>query len=249
MKHMQMGDNYAVVTSKGVKTFSQTHTNYEILVECLTQDNEEDFLISIDIGPSITNWSDGEFKLVGGSITYRGEEIPTVIGNIIIDMINQKKDSSYLLNFLKNLYENPSYHAVQGLYDWISHRSLAFTQDGHFLTYKYVTESNRENYTDKMGREVKAGDFVDQHSMTYRNNIGDKNVMPRYKVNDNRNAACEAGFHVGTLSYVKGQKYIVICKVNPKNVVSIPHDCNCQKIRCCEYEVVKLFTEELGIVE
>lgn len=249
MKYMQMGSNYAVVTSNGVKTFNTSHPNYDILVEYLEKDNEEDFVSSLNIIDSIKNWADGEFQLTNGTISYRGETIPHVIAEIILDMIKQKKDASYLLRFLENLYENPSYHAVQGLYDWISHRSLAFTQDGHFLTYKYVTKYSGPDFTDKMGRVVKEGDFVDSHSKTYRNNVGDQNVMHRYQVNDNRDLGCESGFHVGTLSYVSGQPHIMICKVNPKDVVSIPYDNSCQKIRCCKYEVVKVFTKELEIVE
>ena len=31
---------------------------------------------------------------------------------------------------------------------------------------------------------------------------------------------------------------VVIVKVNPKDVVSVPTDCECQKVRTCEYQVI-----------
>mgnify|MGYP001275889994 CR=1 FL=1 len=40
-----------------------------------------------------------------------------------------------------------------------------------------------------------------------------------------------------------GGNQIVICKVNPRDVVSVPSDSKFQKLRCCEYEVVSLFND------
>ena len=38
---------------------------------------------------------------------------------------------------------------------------------------------------------------------------------------------------------------IVIVKINPEDVVSVPSDCNCEKLRTCKYEVVGLYQGEL----
>jgi hypothetical protein len=73
--------------------------------------------------------------------------------------------------------------------------------------------------------------------------------MPRNKVDDNRNNGCGSGFHVGTLEYVKSHHHIMICKIHPADVVSIPTDCSCQKLRCSAYQVVSNFVGELKIVE
>ena len=32
----------------------------------------------------------------------------------------------------------------------------------------------------------------------------------------------------------------MIVKIDPSDVVSVPHDCDCQKLRTCKYEVVSL---------
>jgi hypothetical protein len=38
---------------------------------------------------------------------------------------------------------------------------------------------------------------------------------------------------------------IVIVKINPKDVVSVPSDCNYEKLRTCRYEVVGEYEGEL----
>ena len=59
---------------------------------------------------------------------------------------------------------------------------------------------------------------------------------------------------MGSLEYVRsfascygipGGDNIIIVKVDPAHVVSVPYDCNCQKVRVERYEVVELFTGEL----
>jgi len=68
--------------------------------------------------------------------------------------------------------------------------------------------------------------------------------MRRAKVDDNRSRGCSDGLHAGALNYVAcygsvdAGDHIVIVKINPKDVVSVPSDCNCEKLRTCRYEVV-----------
>jgi hypothetical protein len=38
---------------------------------------------------------------------------------------------------------------------------------------------------------------------------------------------------------------VVVVKVNPKDVVSVPSDCKCQKCRVSAYEVVSVFEQEI----
>ena len=49
--------------------------------------------------------------------------------------------------------------------------------------------------------------------------------------------------HVGALAYAitfcsGGGSRIVICEVDPENVVCVPYDCSQQKMRVCEYKVI-----------
>jgi hypothetical protein len=65
--------------------------------------------------------------------------------------------------------------------------------------------------------------------------------MPRNKVDDNKEVGCSYGFHAGTLEYARGFRpcngKLVVVEINPADVVSIPTDCECQKLRTCKYKV------------
>jgi hypothetical protein len=73
--------------------------------------------------------------------------------------------------------------------------------------------------------------------------------MERRKVCDDAGIGCSYGFHAGSLEYAQGfgggEKKIVIVKINPADVVSVPTDCECQKLRTCQYEVVDEFNGAL----
>jgi len=51
---------------------------------------------------------------------------------------------------------------------------------------------------------------------------------------------------LGTLQYsALTHDKVVVCSVNPMNVVAIPRDYDFQKMRCCEYKVLEDYTGPL----
>jgi hypothetical protein len=66
--------------------------------------------------------------------------------------------------------------------------------------------------------------------------------MSREKIDDDPEHTCSQGLHVASWNYAQNYSgsILVDCKVNPKNVVSIPIDHNFMKLRCCEYEVIAI---------
>lgn len=111
---------------------------------------------------------------------------------------------------------------------------MAISQDGHFLAYKAVRS-----------------DYMDKYRGTFDNHVGNVCQMTRSKVDDDRSRGCSNGLHAGALNYVAGygsvesNDKIVIVKINPKDVVSVPSDCNYEKLRTCRYEVVGEYQGEL----
>ena len=53
---------------------------------------------------------------------------------------------------------------------------------------------------------------------------------------------CSYGFHAGTYDYAKGYAHsggnLMIVEIDPSDVVSVPRDCDCQKLRTSKYKVV-----------
>ena len=109
------------------------------------------------------------------------------------------------------------------LYGYLEANNQPITEDGCFIAYKRV----RLNYKDI-------------HSGTMDNSVGKTPSMDRGEVNDDREVTCSTGLHFCGMSYLKhfpGGR-IVIVKVNPADVVSIPKDYNAAKGRACKYEVI-----------
>ena len=222
---------------------------YDALVECINAQDEEEFenVFNSDCD-ALSKWvgSDGDFTFDRGVITYQGNEIHRVITDRIFRHMEQGVDHKYLLMFLENLYKNPSYRAIQELYTFMEHKHLPISDDGCLIAYKYVSIYNGEDITDKNGNTLTNGDRVDSHTgKTHRNNVGDVVFMPRHQVDDNFNNGCSRGLHIGSWEYSgSGNGNSVVVKVNPADVVSIPNDCSCQKMRCCRYEVVKVLGDK-----
>lgn len=167
----------------------------------------------------------GDVELVGGEIHYKGHPCHNVVARQILRLRDEGFDITPLVNFLDNLMQNPSWTAVQELYLFLQAGNMVITPDGHFLAYKRV----RENWKD-------------YHTNTFDNSIGRIVEVPRWSVDDNRDNTCSNGLHVCSLSYLKSfyceEGRIIIVKVNPRDVVSIPSDYNNAKGRVCRYEVV-----------
>jgi hypothetical protein len=64
--------------------------------------------------------------------------------------------------------------------------------------------------------------------------------MERHEVDDNKDRTCSSGLHFCSKDYLNsfGGERVVIVKINPRDVVSIPSDYNDTKGRACRYEVV-----------
>lgn len=194
----------------------------------------------------------GKIEVYYNQVLFNGEEINGVIVDRILKLKNEGLSFDSMANFLENLMNNPSKRAVDELYKFLEYENLPLTEDGCFLAYKSVAIYNGDPITDKMGKPVVSGDFIDVFTKKdYRNNIGDTPSVDRNKVDDDPNKGCSHGLHVGSLEYSGPNGYyrgdrVVIVKVNPRDVVSVPFDHKHQKVRCCAYEVVSEYEAPLS---
>lgn len=138
-------------------------------------------------------------------------------------MATNGEDPTSLFRFHERLSKNPSWRSVQQLFQFLNHANIPFTKDGCFLAYKSVRS-----------------DYKDVHSGSWDNKPGAVNEMPRNQISDDPQQACHEGFHVGALSYARdfsGSK-MVVCKVDPADVVCVPYDSSQEKMRVCKYKVI-----------
>jgi hypothetical protein len=238
MKYVIANDGtVTAVVSGQTYCFNKSHPNYEKLTRYLRNGNVEYFEASYDIISQVNAFCDGYVTCEDETLSWNGIKMPDMFVETIVDMIKQGFPFEPMLNFLDNLSQNPSDHAVVELFDFMNNKNMPITYDGHFLAYKAV----RENYKDI-------------YSGTFDNSVGTICEIPRNKVDNNRDAGCSHGLHVGAIDYAKsygginiddedndGGNKLMICKVNPRDVVSVPTDSKFQKLRCCRYEVVAEF--------
>jgi hypothetical protein len=138
---------------------------------------------------------------------------------------------------------NPQEHSRDQLFTWLDRHDFTITDNGDFVGYKgcaldaegVAVSTRAVPEKDKVtvnGVLVPTGERVP-------NKQGDVVEMPRSLVDFNAYVGCSTGLHVGTYAYAKSfAPALLEVHVNPRDVVSVPTDCDAQKIRCCRYTVV-----------
>jgi len=186
------------------------------------------------------------FVVNGNEVSFEGEILPAPLAQKITSLMRENLPVELFKPFWRELRKNPAYHVVNeiGFYDFLSFRELPLTEDGCFLAYRGV-QTNNWSISGNPETKVLQGK-VNKKGQIY-NGVGEIIEVERNGVSDDRNVSCHAlSLHIGALPYAQswGPK-VVIVKVNPKDVVSCPLDCDCQKLRVCKFEVIGEFTEEI----
>ena len=234
--------NVCAIVDGTTYAFSKSHPSYDKLLMYLNSKNVEYFEAEFNVAQNIANYCDGYVQIENGQFLWNDVEMPQLFTDRILQMKKEGVGFEPMLNFLDNMAQNPSDQSILELFDFMQNKDLPITADGHFLAYKAVSSNNKDLFTG-----------------TIDNNIGDAPEVPRESVDANRSQHCSNGLHVGAIDYVTsyggvdldnpspntddegGGNKIMICKVNPRDVVSVPNDVRFQKLRCCRYEVVAKF--------
>ena len=231
---MFVDGNLTVVLNNKSYQVLPDHINYKMILEALPTATADELLTIVDVEKAVAAFSDGLVEIKNGQVTYEGEVVHGSISKRILEFMSKGLPFQPLVTFLNNLMENPSMHSQKELYDFLEHEHLPITEDGHFLAYKAVRN-----------------DYMDKYRGIFDNHVGNVCEMTRSKVDDDRGRGCSNGLHAGALNYVAGYgslesgDKIVIVKINPRDVVSVPSDCNFEKLRTCRYEVVGEYQGEL----
>lgn len=250
LTHIKSNDNHWTVILNGQPhQFDHTHPQYAALVECVHTSDSTSFVELLNTGSQVEDWSEGDFEFRDGFLYFEDEQVASDPTRRMIECLQQGFPHEPMMNYLTNLYDNVSERAVQESYTWSSHKGLPITEDGMMVGYKGVAIYRGDTIKGKNG-EIKDGDHVDRYTgKTFRNNVGDKCSMKRRQVCDDHTKGCDTGLHVGTYEYAcnwaTSTGVVLLVKFNPKDVVSVPSDCNCQKMRVSEYEVIAIAREQL----
>lgn len=214
-------------------SIDNSHVNFQTIREQLLLPAEErdHALIAemLDVRRAITLLSAGLVTVTEDAIIYDGEETHTYMASRMLDLMKEGFDLTPWATFMDNLYKNPALYVRDELYQWMEKAEMPITSDGHFIAFKKV----RANYTDC-------------HTGLFDNSPGSVLEMEREACNPDRTDVCSTGFHFCSADYLSafGGQRVVVVKVNPADVTSIPIDYNFTKGRCCRYVVVGELTAE-----
>ena len=205
------------------------HPNFEKILDAIRNSEWDGITTLFDIKKDIAESLSGLVEIVNGVLYFDGSPIHNVLADRILDMVENNLPIKSLVKFLENLMRNPSRTSVQELYLFLESGNLPVTEDGCFLAYKKVRH-----------------DFKDIHSGTFDNSVGKIVEVPRNSVDDQRDNTCSYGLHFCSKEYLpafgsQSSNRVVIVKINPADVVSIPSDYKNTKGRCCKYEVIAEF--------
>jgi hypothetical protein len=216
-------------------TVSASHPSYSEIRTTITSVpfNESRLIELLNINKAIAYCMHGKVRvdLNSGKVWFNDTEFcDKAFCERILRVMAEGQDPQYLLNFLNNLGENPEFRSIMETFKFICNEGMPITEDGCFLGYKGVR-----------------ADYYDKWSGTIQNTPDGRRVeMPRTGVCNDPSVSCDSGLHVGSYRYAKGwagsDGVVILVKVNPKDVVSVPNH-ECEKLRACGYWCVK----QLGI--
>lgn len=230
--YVYSGRAVTIFTDGAPKTVDSSHPNYNLILTALKEQRWRDAGELVNMEKAVLAYlkdktlETGTVEVKEGQVYLEGERVHNVLTDRILNFMVEGLDATPLARFLENLNANPSRTAVQELYLFLESGNLPITPDGCFLAYKKVRE-----------------DYYDIFSGSIRNVVGDVVSMKRNEVDDVRDRTCSYGLHFCSEQYLKhygtsqGSRVMVV-KINPRDVVSIPSDYNNTKGRTCRYVVV-----------
>ncbi len=216
-----------------VFTVDVANPNYQPLADELKKPKDErDLELIKELGnlrKQLQRLDVGRVTITETAILFDGIEVNNYLSRRMLELVREGFDPEIWATFMNNAYENPEDFAREELFEWIEKAEMPLTDDGHFLAFKKV----RNNYKDV-------------HSGKFDHSIGCLLEMDRDLCDTNRNRTCSTGFHFCSQDYLSsfGGDRVMVVKVNPRDVTSIPSDYDLAKGRCCRYEVIAELTSD-----
>lgn len=218
-----------------------SHPNFEAIVAG-AKAGDEDVLALFDIAATVATRFERLSERITtafGRLYFDGVEVANALTAQVIRFLDAGlEDWRPLVAFFEKVQGNPDAHSREQLYAWLDGRDFAITKSGDIVGYKGVAKDGDGALVSvHAGRAIVNGEQVSGH---IPNPLGALIEMPRNEVTADPALGCHKGLHVGTYDYAIGYASGAMLEVhvNPRDVVSVPTDCDAQKMRVCRYRVV-----------
>jgi hypothetical protein len=201
------------------------------LIQAVREKRTDEIPNLVSVAKRVENFGQGNFTVQDGKIFVRGQQAPDVLSKKIVRFSAEGLPHEPLVRFTENLLKNPSYRAVNELFQFLEKNDHPITDGGCFIAYKKVRK-----------------DFMDGWTGTIDNSVGKTVEIPRNQVNEDPTQTCSYGLHVANWDYAcnkysAGDGALMLeVEVNPADVVAVPVDYDQAKMRVSRYVV-------LGVVD
>lgn len=255
--YMIQGQNIVIVIKNQSHTINKTHLAYEKVKQAIKEGDWDTVDRVINPVKVVLDYGQGNISVQGSKVFWKNQEMHNALSRRMIEMLQDDFPIQPLVLFMEHLQENPSFRAVNETYEFLEKNQLPITPDGCFLAYKKVRDDFMDVHSGTVMNKP-AYAFTDEEKAALPKTGGAKGEvvmdlvdgvtvvsMPRNQVNDDKTQTCSEGLHFCSQDYLGhfGGQRVLILKVNPRDVVSIPTDYNRSKGRACRYEIVG----ELGV--
>lgn len=222
-----------ILPGVGVYALEASHPTFPTIKRAIERKQWARIGHLVNLAKQLSYETHGNVEIKRGVPYYKGVRMEGYLAMKLQEMIRrgERKQLPALLKFSNNLMQNPDRETIKEVLEFLEIAKMPITDDGCFLAYKCVND-----------------DFTDCYSSTVDNSPGQTPAMPRKSVDKSSRNACSSGFHFAALDYIRDTfgsngRRVVMIKVNPRDVVAIPHFKTVKKGRTWFYEVVKeLFT-------
>ena len=227
-------------------TIRKDNANFSAVKQALLDARYEDVGSLLDIAKAVEDFVEGDVEVRDEVVYYKGQHrLHGVVVDKLLEMLRSgMKDSTPITNYISRLMENPSSNSVGELYTFLGYKSLPITPEGNVLGYKGV-QSDFWSTTGNADTIVKQGQTNGRHQIF--NGVGETIEVQRRSVDDNKDNHCSFGLHVGSYDYANSWAgnggRLLLVEFDPQDAVSVPTDCNFQKLRVCKYKVVADITD------
>jgi hypothetical protein len=225
-------------------TLRKDHVNFKLAKQAIFEARYEDLGDLLDIAKAVEDFVEGEIEVKDEVVYYKNHRLHGVVVDKLLEMLRAgMTDSAPLTNFITRLQSNPSANSVNELYSFLSYKSLPTTPEGKVLGYKGVKDDFYSS-TGNADTIVVQGKTNESHQIL--NEVGATIEVSRRCVDDNKDNHCSFGLHVGSYDYANGWAgetgRLLVVEFDPEDAVSVPTDCDFQKLRVSKYKVVEDIT-------
>ena len=218
-------DSVTVILDGTTLTLRRGAPNFDEARRAVLDERWDGIVSVMAPGHAVSRWLGDGFTFNEGAIWFDGEPVDSRLSDRMVKMASKDDNPAALMKFWRRLQNNPSMRSVEQLYGFLENKGIPLDAEGYILAYKSINS-----------------DYKDHHTGKCDNTVGQVLAMSRNRISDDPNQACHYGYHVGALEYAStfggSGSRIVICRVDPADVVCVPYDHSMQKVRVCRYEVM-----------